>query len=409
VTFDDFELDSRILSGVHGAGYVVPTPIQEQAIPVILAGHDMLGIAQTGTGKTAAFVLPMLQRLLSGPRGRIRALIIAPTRELAEQTKLQFVALGQDTGLRCATVYGGVGSEHQLQALRRGTEIIVACPGRLLDHMQEGNADLRDLEVVVLDEADRLCDIGFLPDVTRILDRLPAARQTLFFSATMPAEIRRLADRILRDPVTVQVDVAAPARTVSHSLYPVTDPLRKHVLLAMFRELPTGRTLVFTRTKYGASELAALLERSGHSVRALQGDMPQSKRQQTIDGFRRGDFEILVATDIAARGIDVSGVTHVINYDMPDTVDAYTHRIGRTGRASHSGEALTLVAASDGPAIERIEEVLGEKIARRRLSRFDYGHFNPEAALPTAGIAGRIGFNRTGHRSHHVPMRQRRV
>ncbi len=409
MTFDTYGLDPRILTGVQAAGYTVPTPIQQQAIPVVLTGQDMLGIAQTGTGKTAAFVLPMLQRLLDGPRNRIRALVIAPTRELAEQTKLQFVALGRDTGLRCAAIYGGVGSEQQLQALKRGTEILVACPGRLLDHMIEGHADLRQLEIVVLDEADRLCDIGFLPDVTRILDRLPVARQTLFFSATMPAEIRRLADRILRDPVTVEVGTVAPASTVSHALYPVTDPLRKHVLLAMFRELPTGRTLVFTRTKYGASELAALLERSGHSVRALQGDMPQNKRQQTIDGFRRGDFDILVATDIAARGIDISNVTHVINYDMPDTVDAYTHRIGRTGRANRIGEAVTLVAASDAPAIQRIEEVLGEKIARRRLNRFDYGPFDPEAALPAGTVGGRGSFDRTGRRSHHVPMRQRRA
>jgi ATP-dependent RNA helicase RhlE len=272
-----------------------------------------------------------------------------------------------------------VGKRPQVEALQRGTEIIVACPGRLLDHMNAGDVDLSRIEVLVLDEADRMCDMGFLPDIRRILKRLPAQRQTLFFSATMPDDIRTLSADILKKPVTVQVDVIAPADTVSHALYPVPEKLKKQMLLALLQQTAIGRVLVFTRTKYRARNLAVDLEKRGFRVAALQGNMAQNKRQQAIDGFRNGKYDILVATDIAARGIDVAEISHVVNFDMPDTVDAYTHRIGRTGRAHQTGEAFTFVLPEDEPIIRGIEKVLGSRIERRRFPGFDYGDFTPES------------------------------
>jgi ATP-dependent RNA helicase RhlE len=378
LNFEKFSLDPRIGAGVDAAGYTTPTPIQEQAIPVVLQGRDVLGLAQTGTGKTAAFVLPILQRLTKGPLRQTRALIVAPTRELAEQIHQSIVDLGKQTRVRSVAIYGGVSKGPQIAALRRGAEIIVACPGRLLDHINDGAIDLSRIEVLVLDEADRMCDMGFLPDVRRILKHVPAQRQTLFFSATMPEEIRTLANDILRNPVTVQVDVIAPAKTVSHALYPVPDGLKTRLLFAMLERTPTGRVLVFTRTKRRARNLAADLENKGYNVAALQGNMAQNARQAAMDGFRNGKYDILVATDIAARGIDVTEISHVINFDMPDTTDAYTHRIGRTGRAEQTGEAFTFATPADEPAVRDIEKVLGAAIERRRLPGFDYGSFSVE-------------------------------
>jgi ATP-dependent RNA helicase RhlE len=379
VNFKQFSLDPRIGAGIKAAGYTTPTPIQQQAIPVVLQGRDVLGTAQTGTGKTAAFTLPILQRLIKGPLRRVRALIVAPTRELAEQIHQASVDLGKHTRVRSVTVYGGVSKNRQVQALQRGAEIVVACPGRLLDILGDGDIDLSHVEVLVLDEADRMCDMGFLPDIRRILKALPARRQTLFFSATMPPDIRKLADNILNNPVAVQVDVIAPAKTVSHALYPVSQKLKKKLLLSTLEQTATGRVLVFTRTKYRARNLARDLERHKYRVAALQGNMSQNKRQQAINGFRNGKYDILVATDIAARGIDVAEISHVINFDMPDTVDAYTHRIGRTGRAHKSGEAFTFVVQGDEPLVRKIEGVLGARIERRRLPGFDYGSYAPES------------------------------
>jgi ATP-dependent RNA helicase RhlE len=381
VNFKQFSLDPRINAGIKAAGYSTPTPIQQQAIPVVLRGRDVLGTAQTGTGKTAAFMLPILQRLTRGPLRQVRALIVAPTRELAEQIHQASADLGQRTRVRSVTVYGGVSKLRQVEALRRGAEIVVACPGRLLDVLGDGDIDLSRVEVLVLDEADRMCDMGFLPDIRRILKALPARRQTLFFSATMPQEIRKLADNILKDPVTVQVDVIAPAKTVSHALYPVTQKLKKKLLLSTLEQTATGRVLIFTRTKYRARNLARDLGKRKYRVAALQGNMSQNKRQKAIDGFRDGKYDILVATDIAARGIDVADISHVINFDMPDTVDAYTHRIGRTGRAHQSGEAFTFVVQGDEPLVRKIEQVLGGRIERRRLPGFDYGGYEPESQL----------------------------
>lgn len=377
MSFEHFSLDARLRAGIQDAGFTAPTPIQEQAIPHLLQGRDLLGLAQTGTGKTAAFVLPILQRLLTGPLRRVRVLIVAPTRELAEQIHQTIVVLGGHTRIRSATVYGGVSKGRQVEALRRGPEIVVACPGRLLDLAGEGSIDLRQVEVLVLDEADRLCDMGFLPDVRRILKLLPAKRQTLFFSATMPEEVRGLADTILRDPLTVQIGLLAPAKTVSHAIYPVTHNLKQKLLLSLLEKTATGKVLVFTRTKRRARFLARDLAQFGYNASALQGNMSQNKRQEALDAFRRGKVHILVATDVAARGIDVAEISHVINYDIPDTVDAYTHRIGRTGRAQETGEAFTFVAPDDAGLVRDIERALRKRLERRAVPGFDYGDFNP--------------------------------
>jgi len=394
VSFEQFGLDARLLAAVTTAGYENPTPIQEQSIPEIIAGRDVLGLAQTGTGKTAAFVLPILQRLLKGQLRRPRALIVAPTRELAEQIHETIVAFGQRTKIRSISIYGGVNKLPQVRALQRGTEIIVACPGRLLDLHNEGVVDLSQIEVLVLDEADRMFDMGFLPDIRRILKLLPTQRQTLFFSATMPADIRVLADEILINPAVVQIGMIAPAKTVSHALYPITDGLKARLLMAMLEQMKTDRVLIFTRTKRRARNLALALEDRKYRVIALQGNMSQPQRQSAMDGFRKGRYDILVATDIAARGIDVAEISHVINFDMPDTVDAYTHRIGRTGRAHATGEALTLAMLDDVPMIREIEGVLGTSIEQRKLDGFDYNGFTPEIRLQR----GRVPQSYSGQR-----------
>ncbi len=370
--FQDFNLHPRVAAGVAAAGFQMPTPIQAQAIPPVMQGGDVMGLAQTGTGKTAAFVLPILHRLMEGKKGHVRALVVAPTRELAEQIHAAVESMGQQTGVRSLTVYGGVGINPQVQKLKRGVEIVVACPGRLLDHIQQGNIDLSQVEVLVLDEADQMFDMGFFPDIRRILQHLPKRRQTLLFSATMPVEIRKLAHEVLHDPVTVQVDLVAPAATVSHAIYPVAQHLKTPLLLDLLQKTDTGSVLIFTRTKHRAKRLGLQLEKAGHKVASLQGNLSQNRRQAALDGFRSGQFQVLVATDIAARGIDVSLVSHVINYDIPDTVDAYIHRIGRTGRATRSGDAFTLVGGEDKAMVSSIERALKAPLERRRMEDFDY-------------------------------------
>jgi len=372
MNFDSFDLYPQIAAGVQALGYSTPTPIQRQAIPPALKGQDVLGLAQTGTGKTAAFVLPILQRLVKRPRGRIRALVIAPTRELTDQISTTFEALGRQTHLRSLPIYGGVSMAPQVRHLRSGVEIIVACPGRLLDHIRQGTIRLSNLEVLVLDEADRMLDMGFLPDIREIIKHVPTVRQTLMFAATMPDDIRRLAQDILRTPVTVQVDPPAPAATVTHALYPVASHLKTALLLQLLHHTETASVLIFTRTKHRAQRLGEQLERAGLPTTSLQGDLSQNQRQAAILGFRNGSYRVLVATDIAARGIDVSRISHVINYDMPDTTDAYTHRIGRTGRAEKTGDAFSLVTRDDEAVVRSIEFVLGARMERRRLNNFDY-------------------------------------
>ncbi|MFM8322251.1 MAG: DEAD/DEAH box helicase, partial [Chloroflexota bacterium] len=329
MSFNQFQLDARLQTGIRRAGYTQPTPVQVAALPPALAGRDLIATAQTGTGKTAAFVLPILQRLLDGPRRRARALIVTPTRELAEQIHESVTLLGAGTQLRSATIYGGVGAGPQKQALENGVEILVACPGRLLDLVDQGFARLDGIEVLVLDEADRMLDMGFLPSVKRILQKLPGARQTMLFSATFPDEIEALAAQALRQPQRVAVGLNRPAHTVSHALYPAPQHLKTPLLLALLERTGSRSVLVFTRTKHRARRLAQQVERAGYRVTSLHSDRTQGQRQAALDGFKRGAYNVLVATDIAARGIDVEGISHVINYDMPDTADAYIHRIGR--------------------------------------------------------------------------------
>lgn len=368
--FTDFQLHPQITAGIAACGYTVPTPIQQEAIPPSLTGRDILGLAQTGTGKTAAFVLPLLQRLLNGSRKKVRALIVAPTRELAEQINDNIIKMAKETGLKSVVIYGGVGKQQQIKALRAGVEIVVACPGRLLDLLNEKALTLNNVEVLVLDEADHMFDKGFLPDIRRIVKQLPKERQSMVFSATMPDEIRHLTSDILRNPATVQINHTLPAPTISHVLFQVAKEQKTALLKSIMREREMASTLVFTRTKHKAKSLALHLQKAGFSAASLQGNLSQQKRQQAMDGFRDGTFKILVATDIAARGIDVCGISHVINYDVPDTAETYTHRTGRTGRAARTGEAFTFAGREDGRMISLIEHTLGKKMAREQLPAF---------------------------------------
>lgn len=370
MSFKDFHLHPTIEAGIDSCGYTIPTPIQKEAIPPILAGRDILGLAQTGTGKTAAFVLPLLERLRTGPRRKVRALIVAPTRELAEQIHDNIGAMGQQTGLRSIVIYGGVGKGQQIKTLRAGVEIVVACPGRLLDLLSEKALTLSAVEVLVLDEADHMFDKGFLPDIRRIIKLLPTNRQSLVFSATMPGEIRHLAEEILKNPVAVQINHTLPAPTISHVLFQVPTAHKTSALKSIIKERDMTSTLVFTRTKHKAKSLALQLEKSGFSAASLQGNLSQQRRQQALDGFRDGTYKVLVATDIAARGIDVLGISHVINYDVPDTAETYTHRSGRTGRASRTGQALTFAGVEDLKMIALIERNLGRKMIREALPAF---------------------------------------
>lgn len=371
VSFDQFNFHPQIKAGILAAGYTTPTPIQEQSIPAILAGRDLLGLAQTGTGKTAAFALPILQHLMGGRRGRPRALIVAPTRELAEQTHVFFKALGRQTGQRSLTLYGGVGAQPQIQGLKAGVEILVACPGRLLDLMSQHYVDLSGIEMVVLDEADQMFDMGFLPAIRRILAALPAARQTMLFSATMPPEIRKLAMETLHDPFTVEINASRPVDTVQHAVYTVEQEQKVELLLKLLPQAKGEKVLVFTRTKHRAKRLSIQLSKAGLAATSLQGNLSQSARQSAMDGFRSGRIKVMVATDIAARGIDVTHVSHVINFDMPDTAEAYTHRIGRTGRMFNVGTALSFVTHDDLPMLRTIEKNIGRRIEQRELSGFD--------------------------------------
>ena len=377
MNFETFNFHPSVAAGAAAVGYKTPTPIQARAIPHVIKGRDVMGLAQTGTGKTAAFVLPILNRLVGKKYGCVRALIIAPTRELAEQIHQDIETLGRQTRLRSISVYGGVGINPQIQKLRQA-DIVVACPGRLLDHIGRHSIDLSQLEVLVIDEADQMLDMGFIPDIRRILKQLPMKRQTMVFSATMPPEIRRLTGDILRDPTTVQVGITAPADTVSHALYPVAQHLKTALLLKLLGNTDTKSVLVFTRTKHRAKSLGKKLVAAGYRSASLQGNLSQNRRQAALDGFRDGTFQILVATDIAARGIDVTRISHVINYDIPSTPEAYIHRIGRTGRATRSGEAFTLVTGEDQDMVRAINRIIGSKIEQRTLPAFNYGSPVPD-------------------------------
>ena len=389
-----FDLDPALRRGIDAAGFVEPRPIQTQAVPAVLAGRDVLGLAQTGTGKTAAFALPVLERLLAGRRPGPRVLVLAPTRELAAQIGDEIRTLARFTRIRVATVFGGVSVHRQRVALSAKPEIVVACPGRLLDLLQQGIVRLDRIEVLILDEADHMFDMGFLPDIRRILAALPPERQNLLFSATMPQEIRGLADRVLSDPLVVDIAHSRPLATIEHALYPVDGTqklsLLKHILGA--DELTSA--IVFTRTKHRARRIAQQLERAGHRAVALQGNMSQGQRERAMNGFRSKRYDVLVATDIAARGIDVEQVSHVVNFDMPDTTDAYTHRIGRTGRSDREGKAYTFVTADDQNLVHRVEQRLGVPIPRREVRgvesiRFPQSRLSAHVAPGAGNNAGR--------------------
>jgi len=404
-TFTDFALDARLQQALKRARFETPTPIQSSALPPALEGRDLIGTAQTGTSKTAEFVLPILQHLLSDTSklGRTRALIVTPTRELAEQILEMVRRFSQGTPIRSAAVYGGVGMEPQIRALGAGVEILVACPGRLLDHIDRATAVLTGIDVLVLDEADRMLDMGFLPAVRRILQHLPTARQTMLFSATFAPELEQLAARTLRNPVRIDAGSAAPVKTIAHALYPVASHLKTALLIHVLRESDTRSVLVFTRTKHRANRVAEQLQRAGFASAALHANKSQSQRQRALDDFRRGRVEVLVATDIAARGLDVASVSHVVNYDIPDTTDTYIHRIGRTGRAERDGDALTLVSHDDAAMVHDIERALKAPIERRKVAGFDYNKPAPEQSGQPLRHELR-GPRRQGGRP---PMRQR--
>ena len=374
--FEQFNLDARLQEGINRAGYETPTPIQEAALPAALRGRDIIGTAQTGTGKTAAFVLPILNKLLNAPngaqRGMPRALIVTPTRELAEQIHEVIRVLATGTKLRSVTIYGGVGAAPQVKALKEGVDILVACPGRLLDLIAQGHAKMGGIQILVLDEGDRMFDMGFLPDVKRIIKAVPAQRQTMLFSATFPMEVEQLASQTLTQPQRISVGLSRPARTVTHALYPVPQHLKSALLLELLKRTETESVLIFTRTRRRAQKVERQVKQEGYKVTSLHSDRTQGQRQSALNGFKSGKYQIMVATDIAARGLDVENISHVVNYDMPDTADAYIHRIGRTGRMLKTGDAFTLVTPEDNDMIRTLERIMGNPLPREILEGFNY-------------------------------------
>jgi ATP-dependent RNA helicase RhlE len=370
--FSKFGLSQPMIEGVKAMGYTEPTPIQLRAIPLILEGHDVIGSAQTGTGKTAAFALPILSKLdRHNPQPRL--LVLEPTRELAAQVETAIRDFARFTDLRVVVVFGGVGYGLQRENLRKGVDIIVATPGRLLDLVEQGDCKLDHIQFLVLDEADRMLDMGFLPDVRRILDRCPRNRHTSLFSATVPPEIETLIQWAMRNPETIEIGARrTPAETVKHVIYPVSDAQKTDLLLELLERVNYDSVIVFCRTKHGADRVAHLLKRNNHAVAVLHSNRTQREREQALRGFRDGRFEVLVATDIAARGLDIADVSHVINYDVPQHPEDYIHRIGRTGRMEATGDAFTLMVAEDSRHVFAIERFISQKIPRVKLENFNY-------------------------------------
>ena len=369
--FSKLGLSPQVIEGVTAAGYVEPTAIQLRAIPLVMAGRDLIGCAQTGTGKTAAFALPILSRL--DRHGVARALVLEPTRELAAQVETAIRDYGRFTDLRMVVLFGGAGYGKQDQGLRQGADIVVATPGRLLDHLQRGTLKLNQIEILVLDEADRMLDMGFMPDVRRIVERCPRNRQTMLFSATIPPEIEQLVKWALRKPETVEIGQRrAPAETVTHALYPVANDQKQAILDELLKRTDFDQVLIFCRTKHGADRVARKLQQQGHAVAVLHSNRTQSEREKALSGFRDGRYEVMVATDIAARGIDVQQISHVINYDVPHHPEDYVHRIGRTGRAQSVGDAFTIMTGEDVQEVAAIERFIGQKIPRVKLEGFNY-------------------------------------
>jgi len=404
-------LSPAVLDGVRAAGYVTPTPIQLRGIPLVLAGRDIIGSAQTGTGKTAAFALPILTKLGQHAPGP-RALILEPTRELAAQVETAFHDYARFTNLKTTVVFGGVGYGRQNDELRAGTDIVVATPGRLLDHLERGTVRLDKVQFLVLDEADRMLDMGFLPDVRRILDRCPRQRHTSLFSATIPPQIETLIQWAMKNPETIEIGARrTPAETVKHVIYPVADSQKSDLLLELLKRVDYNSVLIFCRTKHGADRVAGLLKRNNHAVAVLHSNRTQREREQALKGFRDGRYAALVATDIAARGLDIADVSHVVNYDVPQHPEDYIHRIGRTGRAEASGDAFTIMTAEDASHVFAIERFISQKIPRVKLENFNYKYTmlfeEGKPGQPKGGYPGKARGARV-HGGYHFGMSRRR-
>ena len=410
--FSKLGLSPVMLDGVKAMGYVDPTPIQLRAIPLVLAGKDVIGSAQTGTGKTAAFALPILSKLGHHNPVGPRALILEPTRELASQVETAIRDYARFTDLKVTVVYGGVGYGKQNDELRAGADIVAATPGRLLDHLEQGTVKLDKVEFLVLDEADRMLDMGFLPDVRRLVEKCPRKRHTALFSATIPPQIETLIQWAMHDPETIEIGARrTPAETVKHVIYPVSDTQKTDLLLELLERVNYNSVLVFCRTKHGADRVAGLLKRANHAVAVLHSNRTQKEREQALDGFRNGKHEVLVATDIAARGLDIADVSHVINYDVPQHPEDYIHRIGRTGRAENTGDAYTIMVAEDAPHVFAIERFISQKIPRVKLENFDYRYTalfeEPKVGAP-AGFPGKVRGGRVHGGYHFAPGGRRR-
>ena len=388
--FSQINLAPNIVKAVKAMGYVDPTPIQLRTIPLAIEGHDIIGSAQTGTGKTAAFALPILSKL--GAHGALRALILEPTRELAGQVETALRDYARFTDLRILSVYGGAAFGPQARELKRGIDVLVATPGRLLDHLERGTVRFDSVTNLVLDEADRMLDMGFLPDVKRILERCPKGRQTFVFSATMPSEIENLVKWAMKTPKVIEIGHRrSPAETITHALYPVNNDQKSKLLLALMEKLNFDSMLVFTRTKHRADRIAKLLKENGHAVAALHSNRTQRERERALKGFRDGLYDVLVATDIAARGLDVDTITHVVNFDIPQHPEDYVHRIGRTGRAASSGDALSLFGSEDFKYVAAIERFIGKPIERKKLDGFEYINAPSERPRGEGGSRGGSG------------------
>jgi len=413
--FGKLGLSSIVLEGVKAMGFVDPTPIQLRAVPLILAGRDIIGSAQTGTGKTAAFGLPILSKLGRHQPGGPRALVLEPTRELASQVDTAIRDYARFTDLRVTVVYGGVGYGKQNDELKACTDIVVATPGRMLDHLEQRTVRFDKVQFLVLDEADRMLDMGFLPDVRKLVDQCPRQRHTSLFSATIPPQIETLIQWAMQNPETVEIGARrSPAETVKHVIYPVADAQKTDLLLELLHRVKCESVIIFCRTKHGADRIASTLKRNNHAVAVLHSNRTQKEREQALEGFRDGRFGVLVATDIAARGLDIAEVSHVINYDVPQHPEDYIHRIGRTGRAEHSGDAFTIMVAEDAPHVFAIERFISKKIERVKLEKFDYRYtalFEEEKVRPGAapgGFPGRVRGGRIHGGYHFAPGTRRR-
>ena len=412
MSFAALGLSEKMLEGVRAMGYTDPTPIQLRAIPLVLSGKDVIGSAQTGTGKTAAFALPILSKLGSHNPVGPRALILEPTRELAAQVETAIRDYSRFTDLKTTVVFGGVGYGKQNDELKAGADIVAATPGRLLDHLEQGTLKLDKVEFLVLDEADRMLDMGFLPDVRRLVEQCPRKRHTALFSATIPPQIETLIQWAMHNPETIEIGARrSPAENVKHVIYPVSDTQKTDLLLALLESVNYDSVIIFCRTKHGADRVATTLKRANHAVAVLHSNRTQKEREQALEGFREGKFEVLVATDIAARGLDIADVSHVINYDVPQHPEDYIHRIGRTGRAEATGDAFTIMIAEDAPHVFAIERFISQKIPRVKMEKFEYRYTalfeEPKAGAP-AGFPGKVRGGRVHGGFHIAPGGRRR-